>query len=77
MKAYKCDICGKLYEKDDKIENRRIELTLRIASVARAKMDLWSECYDNMTKHIGMENKAYFSQPLACGYFEEDADDSE
>lgn len=62
MKAYKCDICGKLYEKDEKIERQRIELTLRIGSVTRVKMDVCSACYEYFTKYIGMENKAYFPE---------------
>lgn len=60
MKAYKCDICGKLYEKTEKIKAQRIKITLAVAKYTNIKQDICESCYDYFVNCIGMEKKAYF-----------------
>lgn len=61
-KAYRCDICGKFYEKTSETDAKRIKLTLAVAKCADVKIDICDGCYEYMVKYIGMEEKAYWPE---------------
>lgn len=61
-KAYKCDICGELFEKTGRGADQRIKLTLAVARYTNVKIDICDRCYDYLTKHIGMAEKAYWPE---------------
>ena len=61
-KAYRCDICGKFYEKTEETVNQRIKLTLTVARCTDVKIDICDGCYKYLVKYIGMEEKAYWPE---------------
>ena len=63
MEAYKCDICGKLYERYSKYDKKYI-LDITIADNTKnyyyeeyRQVDLCPECYDNIVNMIVKKGK--------------------
>lgn len=62
MEAYKCDVCGKLYERYSKYDKKYI-LNITIADNTNdyygehRQVDLCSECYDNIVNMIVKKGK--------------------